>query len=245
MRSACAILMLLTFRFIHLFRCRFARPSSQPGTASLLVSNAVVAQKCCFSSTFRQRNSRHSFLSNMKCDVNIRRNLHANIARQCCSAKLWFPALAIPEQHACDVDSRKKSYVEGRVVSGTATCQEVFERTTKIMTGSASPARKIKEVVPPDEKSSSWRQTLPTCGSVVPAKSSGQRLFQVVQVDGDAQADRQCFWLFWQALAVGEHGRLFEAIAGYGLGSSSIALLGRVGGGICSKAAIASAKLFR
>merc|ERR1719517_236126 len=37
---------------------------------------------------------------------------------------------------------------------------------------------------------------------------------------------------------------LFEAIAGYGLGGSSIALFGRVGGGIYTKAADVGADLF-
>ena len=39
------------------------------------------------------------------------------------------------------------------------------------------------------------------------------------------------------------YGRLFEAIAGYGLGGSTVALFGRVGGGIYTKAADVGADL--
>merc|ERR1712176_766967 len=41
----------------------------------------------------------------------------------------------------------------------------------------------------------------------------------------------------------GEYEKLYEAIAGYGLGGSSIALFGRVGGGIYTKAADVGADL--
>ena len=70
---------------------------------------------------------------------------------------------------------------------------------------------------------------------------------RVVQVDVDAREVDGVFWIFWHeiSVAVREHGRLFEAIAGYELGSSSIALLGQVGGGIYSKAASAGAELFQ
>lgn len=39
------------------------------------------------------------------------------------------------------------------------------------------------------------------------------------------------------------YSRLFEAIAGYGLGGSTVALFGRVGGGIYTKAADVGADL--
>ena len=39
------------------------------------------------------------------------------------------------------------------------------------------------------------------------------------------------------------YGKLFEAIAGYGLGGSFVALFGRVGGGIYTKAADVGADL--
>ena len=47
--SAIIVLMLLTFMIIHLFQFRFARPSSQTETSSLLAPNASVARKCCSS----------------------------------------------------------------------------------------------------------------------------------------------------------------------------------------------------
>ena len=47
----------------------------------------------------------------------------------------------------------------------------------------------------------------------------------------DASSDRQTY------------GSLFEAIAGYGLGGSFVALFGRVGGGIYTKAADVGADL--
>ena len=54
---------------------------------------------------------------------------------------------------------------------GTAKFHEVFERTTKEMPASASNSMKIKVVAPP-VSTSSWHQTLPLRGSVVPAKLS-------------------------------------------------------------------------
>ena len=50
----------------------------------------------------------------------------------------------------CDVNIRKKLFAECRVVSGTSTFQEAFERMTKELTASASSAMKIKVVAPPD-----------------------------------------------------------------------------------------------
>ena len=41
--------------------------------------SATIARKCCSSHTFSQRNPRALFLSNMECDVNIRKKLYAKI----------------------------------------------------------------------------------------------------------------------------------------------------------------------
>lgn len=47
----------------------------------------------------------------------------------------------------------------------------------------------------------------------------------------------------WYVSSYEDYGTLFECIAGYGLGGSTIALFGRVGGGIYTKAADVGADL--
>ena len=42
----------------------------------LLASNASVTRKCCSNQVFSQRNPRHTFPEQHKCDVNVRKNLY-------------------------------------------------------------------------------------------------------------------------------------------------------------------------
>ena len=104
---------------------------------------------------------------------------NASVTRECCSSRVFqasgIHVMSFLSNMIRDDDIRKKFFAECRVVSGTTAFQEVFERTTKEMTASASSAMKIKVVVPSDGSSSSWRQALPLRGSVVPAKLSALR----------------------------------------------------------------------
>ena len=91
---------------------------------------------------------------------------NASATRNCCSSQVFSQRYHV---------TYFQSNMNATLTSGTPTFQQGWERMTKEMTASASHAMKIKVVAPP-VGISSWRQTLPPRGSVVPPKLSACRI---------------------------------------------------------------------
>ena len=158
---------------------------SVPGTASRTQMRYVATTKCCFAATAPTRlvdNLSKFEIALLRSTDKGRRLVRLPVrniiiivldafVEQALSIREPAESMSLFSWTKGDVDIRMNFSRHVVPSGGTAKFHEGIERTTKEMPASASYSMKVKVVAPP-VGTSSWHQTLPLRGSVVPAKLS-------------------------------------------------------------------------